>query len=141
MGCMVFGIDPIVREHKNFFCIYHTDDAKEVLAKSDIVVITLPLTEQTRHMFDEKMLAAMRQGTVIVNIARGALIETDALIRALGKNIGGAVLDVFEEEPLSSDSPLWDMPNVIITPHNSFVGSGNNKRMSDVVMSNLKKVQ
>ena len=73
---------------------------------------------------------------VLVNISRGAVIDTDALLRHL-PNIGGAVLDVFEEEPLSENSLLWSMENVILTPHNSFVGDGNKKRLADLVMKNL----
>lgn len=137
--CMVWGIDTRVREHENFFCVYHLDDVKEVLSKSDIVIITLPLTDETYHMFNDEMFDAMKPGAIIVNIARGALVNTEALIDALQNKLGGAVLDVFEEEPLSENSPLWDMENVVITPHNSFVGSGNNRRMSNVIMKNLEK--
>lgn len=73
-GCMVWGIDTRVREHENFFCVYHLDDVKEVLSKSDIVIIALPLTDETYHMFDKEMFAAMKSGAVMVNIARGALV-------------------------------------------------------------------
>lgn len=139
MGCTIFGIDPVVTENRNFFCIYRTDDVKDVLGKSDIVIITLPLTEQTRHMFNAELFGAMKKDAVIVNIARGALIETEAMVNALNTKMFGAVLDVFEEEPLSPDSPLWDMENVVITPHNSFVGEGNGKRMSDLIMKNLEE--
>ena len=137
-GCMVLGIDIVVREIEHFSCVYHLNDAKEVLSKSDIVIITLPLTDETYHMFDKEMFEAMKPGAVVVNIARGALIDTHELISALSNKLGGAVLDVFEEEPLG-DSPLWDMENMVITPHNSFVGNGNNRRMSNVIMKNLEK--
>lgn len=141
MGCTVYGIDPIVREHKSFFCIYHTDELKYILGKSDIVIITLPLTEKTRGMFDVDALAAVKDGAVLVNISRGALIRTEALIDELKSQRISAVLDVFEEEPLSEDSELWYLENVIITPHNSFVGEGNGKRMSDVIMNNLREFE
>ena len=137
MGCMVYGIDPVVREHRSFFSIYHTDDLKYVLERSDVVIITLPLTEETRGMFDADVLGAVKTGAVLVNIARGALIKTEALIDELKSGRISAVLDVFEEEPLKEDSELWNMDNVIITPHNSFVGEGNGKRMSDVIIKNL----
>lgn len=137
-GCMVLGIDIVVREIEHFSCVYHLNGAKEVLSKSDIVIITLPLTDETYHMFDKEMFEAMKPGAVVVNIARGALIDTHELISALSNKLGGAVLDVFEEEPLG-DSPLWDMENMVITPHNSFVGNGNNRRMSNVIMKNLEK--
>lgn len=136
--CVVFGIDTNVREHKNFSCIYHLDDMKKVLSKSDIIIITLPLTEQTYHMFSKEMFDAMKPGAVVVNIARGGLVDTEALIEALRDRLYGAVLDVFEEEPLAKDSPLWDMENVIITPHSSFVGSSNAKRLGDIIINNIR---
>ena len=74
---------------------------------------------------------------MLVNISRGAVIDTDALLRHL-PNIGGAVLDVFEEEPLPKTSPLWNMENVILTPHNSFVGDGNRARLWHAIKENLK---
>ena len=138
-GCVVAGVDIVVREIEHFTKVYHLSEVKEVLSKSDIVIITLPLTDETYHMFDEELLVAMKPGAVLVNIARGALVDTDALIEALNEKLCGAVLDVFEEEPLKEDSPLWDMENVIITPHNSFVGDGNNRRMSNVILKNLEK--
>lgn len=136
-GCIVWGIDTMVRKHENFFCVYHLNDIKEVLSKSDIVIITLPLTDSTYHMFDQDIFNAMKTGAIVVNISRGALVDTDALILALQNKLFGAVLDVFEEEPLKENSPLWDMENVVITPHNSFVGNGNASRMSRVILSNL----
>lgn len=138
-GCVVSGVDIVVREIEHFTKVYHLSDVKETLSKSDIVVVTLPLTDETYHMFDEELFVAMKPGAVLVNIARGALVDTDALIEALNEKLCGAVLDVFEEEPLVEDSHLWDMENVIITPHNSFVGDGNNRRMSNVILENLEK--
>ena len=138
-GCVVAGVDIVVREIEHFTKVYHLSEVKEVLSKSDIVIITLPLTDETYHMFDEEMFSSLKPGAVLVNIARGALINTDAMVNALETKLGGAILDVFEEEPLKEDSPLWDMENVIITPHNSFVGDGNNRRMSNVIMKNLEK--
>ena len=137
--CTVWGVDILVREIKHFSCVYHLNDVIEVLSQSDIVIITLPLTGETYHMFDKEMLEVMKPGAVLVNIARGALIDTDALVVALKEKLGGAVLDVFEEEPLNENSPLWDMENVIITPHNSFVGDGNQNRLNNTIISNLKR--
>lgn len=139
MDCIVYGIDTQVRTHKNFFCIYHIDEIKKVISKSDIVIVTLPLTDETRHMFNKDLFEAMKPESVLVNIARGALVETDALMEALANKLFGAVLDVFEKEPLNENNQLWDFDNVIITPHNSFVGCGNNIRMSNVIMKNLEK--
>lgn len=136
--CIVWGIDIEIKSHENFSCIYPLEESKKVVAKSDIVIITLPLTVETYHMFDKEIFDVMKVGAIIVNIARGALLNTEALIDALKNKLGGAVLDVFEEEPLG-ESLLWDMENAIITPHNSFVGNGNSKRLSKVIMNNLEK--
>ena len=105
---------------------------------SDVVVLTLPLTEQTRHLFGAELFAQMKPGAVLVNISRGGIVDTAALENALQDHLGGAVLDVFEEEPLSPKSCLWDMENVIATPHNSFVGEGNPRRLAEVIFSNLQ---
>lgn len=137
-GCIVEGIDIAVKTHESFSCIYPLKDIKEVLAQADVVIVTLPLTDETRHMFDKEMFCAMKPDSVIVNIARGALIDTEALTDALKDKLYGAVLDVFEEEPLG-ESPLWEMENVIITPHNSFVGDCNGERMSKIIIENLEK--
>ena len=138
-GCVVYGVDIVRREIEYFSQIYHLSEIKEALLKSDIVVITLPLTDETYHMFGKDYFSSMRSGALLVNIARGALIDTEELVLALKDKLGGAVLDVFEEEPLNVDNPLWGMENVLITPHNSFVGNGNNERISNVIMRNLEK--
>lgn len=139
MGCSVIGVDPFVHENEIFSRIFHTDDFLEALKQSDIVIVTLPLTSETRHMFNKSLFDAMKDGSVFVNIARGALVDSNALMEALGNKLYGAVLDVFEEEPLPESSPLWNMKNVLVTPHNSFIGNGNGKRMSDVIMKNLEE--
>jgi phosphoglycerate dehydrogenase-like enzyme len=88
------------------------------LAESDYVVLAVPLTAESRHLIGEAELAAMRPTAVIVNIARGAVIDQDALVKALkAGRIGGAALDVTEPEPLPPDSELWGLENVMITPH------------------------
>ena len=85
-----------------------------------------------------KTLAHLRTNAVIVNIARGGLVDENALIEILRQRQDlFAVLDVFEQEPLSQNSPLWSLPNVALSPHNSFVSNGNNKRMFQVIESNL----
>ena len=115
-------------------------DIENVLPECDIVVLTLPLTNETRHLFSSRMYKKMKNTAILVNISRGGVVDQAALINALQKDeIAGAALDVFEEEPLTEDSPLWDMDNVLITPHNSFVGDGNHRRMFEVIYKNLKE--
>ena len=136
--CRVVGVDIFEAELPNISKMYHISKLQEVLPHSDVVVLTLPLTEETKHLFGESAFAAMKKGAILVNIARGGVVDTQALIQALQGYLGGAVLDVFEEEPLSPDSPLWDMEQVLLTPHNSFVGDHNSQRLADVILSDLK---
>lgn len=137
--CRVVGVDIFEAELPNISRMYHISKLQEVLPHSDVVVLTLPLTEETKHLFGESAFAAMKKGAILVNIARGGVVDTKALIQALQDHLGGAVLDVFEEEPLSPDSPLWDMEQVLLTPHNSFVGDHNSQRLESVIFSNLKE--
>lgn len=136
-GCNVIGVDLFPREDEQYACIVDLNCLDDELPKADIVVLTLPFTDTTYHLMNEKRFTMLKENAVVVNIARGAVIDTEALSKNVPK-LGGAVLDVFEEEPLAENSPLWNMDNVIITPHNSFVGDGNHKRLFDVIMKNLE---
>lgn len=138
-GCHVTGIDLVTREDVLYDVILPLNRLSDALASADIVVLTLPLTEETRHLIDRRALDTMKPGAILVNIARGAIVDTNALIEALTTHLGGAVLDVFEEEPIDQTSPLWDMENVILTPHNSFVGEGNRGRLWEAVSANLQR--
>ena len=110
--------DNYYEEGSSFDEVYSNDDLDKVLPLCDFVVIVTPLTDATRHMFNMDKFRIMKKTAVVINIARGPVVKEDDLIRALQTGeIGGAALDAVEEEPLSSDSPLWDMDNVIITPH------------------------
>ena len=88
---------------------------------SDFVVLALPLTPSTEDIFDAERLARVKPGAWLINVARGRLVNEQALVRALHDGpLGGAVLDTFREEPLPPDSPLWGVPNLIATPHTSW---------------------
>lgn len=139
-GARVTGIDIFPRNDENYEKILGLGNLGDELTKSDITVLTLPLTEETRHLIDKAAFEKMKKTSVLVNISRGAVVDGSALEEALAAGkIGGAVLDVFESEPLETESPLWDMENVIITPHNSFVGENNDKRLDGVIMGNIKE--
>lgn len=138
-GCEIIGIDLFPRKDAFYDQMLGLDKFEEVLPYADVVVLTLPLTDETKHLVDGDMMIHLKDGAVLVNIARGAIIDTNALIKSLGR-LGGAVLDVFEEEPLNEYNPLWRMDNVILTPHNSFVGSGNDPRLSKLIIKNLENV-
>lgn len=138
-GCNVVGVDLFPRVDEYYEHIYALTELDRTLAMADIVVLTLPLTEETRYMMNENRFSIMKDGSVLVNIARGAIIDEKALLKALDEKLTGAVLDVFEEEPLSSNNVFWGKENVIITPHNSFVGDGNNKRLYKLISNNLEQ--
>ena len=140
MGCKVSGVDIATFESEYYSSISPLSEIKHAVKDADFIVLTLPLTNESRFLINEDILSAMKRDAVIINISRGAVVNTEHLIKALSeKTIGGAVLDVFEDEPLGEGSPLWDMENVIVTPHNSFVGDGNSDRLYKVIMENLGK--
>jgi len=112
----------------------------DLLAQSDFVIITVPLTRETRYLIDAQALAQMKKSAWLINIARGAIVDESALVEALQEErIGGACLDVFEEEPLSEDSPLWGLPGVVITPHNSWSSSRLQEREVELFLENLRR--
>jgi phosphoglycerate dehydrogenase-like enzyme len=90
---------------------------EELLGQADIVVLTLPLTSETRHLMNAQRLGTMKPGALLVNAARGPIVDTDALLQALNENRIRAAIDVTDPEPLPSDHPLWKAPNLLITPH------------------------
>lgn len=138
-GCRTIGVDIAVMGGNDAFeAIHPLEKLDSVLPLADILVLTLPLTDSTRHLMNETRLARMNDRTVIVNISRGGVIEQGSLAAELASGRLRAVLDVFEDEPLAEDSPFWGLPNVIITPHISFIGNNNGKRLACVVIGNLK---
>lgn len=135
-GCHVTGVDLYPRTDENFEEMVGLEIFETVLSRCDVVVLSLPLTDKTRYLMNASKLRLLKQGTVLINIARGAVLDTEALIKVL-PHLRGVVLDVFEEEPLAEDSPLWGMNNVVITPHNSFVGEGNRERLQNLILNNI----
>ena len=138
-GCKVIGVDLYPREDIAYEKIYSLVKIEDCLTQSDVVVLTLPLTEETRGMMSQQRFSVMKDKSILVNIARGAVVDELALLKALDEKLLGAVLDVFEEEPLSPDNQLWKTENVIITPHNSFVGDGNADRLEQSILESLRK--
>jgi len=111
-----------------------------LIEASDWLVLATPLTSETRHMIGANELARLRPGAVIVNLGRGALIDEPALIEALRSGrLAGAALDVFEREPLPLESPLWEMPNVLVTPHISGLGPRYWERAVELFRGNLER--
>lgn len=136
--CNVVGIDIMPYQSNWYEKMLGFDKLDEEISGCDIIILTLPLTYETKGLINKERLSKIKDGSVLVNVARGAVVDQTALIEMLECNRIMAVLDVFDTEPLDIYSPLWDMENVIITPHNSFVGDGNHKRMISVILNNLE---
>ena len=136
-GCRCLGVARTGRQQPFFEAVHPISQLPRLLPEADILVLALALTPDTRHLLDESMLLRMKSGSILVNLARGAIVEEGALLKALDSPLAGAVLDVFETEPLPENSPLWERENLILTPHNSFVGEHNHTRMMDTVLRNL----
>jgi phosphoglycerate dehydrogenase-like enzyme len=116
------------------------DEWRGRLGEFDWVVLCTPLTGESRHQIGARELGAMKPGSWILNISRGSLIDQDALIAALeGGGVGGAYLDVTDPEPLPADSPLWRMPNVIVSPHSSWASRRFERRASELFLDNLTR--
>ena len=140
-GCATIGMDIFAVESELFDELYNISDLQTIVSKADVLVLTLPLTDETRNLINADILLQTKKTAIIVNISRGPIIDTHALIKALDKEaIGGAVLDVFEDEPLANDSCLWDYDNVVISPHNSFVSNKNNNRLFELIKRNLNEI-
>lgn len=139
MGCKVTGVNRSPKTIDVFDEIHSINDMKEVIKDKDIVIITVPLNQNTYHMFNKETLENLKENSMIVNLSRGAVIDTEAMIDMLKNKDIVAVLDVFENEPLETDSELWNLENVLITPHNSFVGENNTKRLFQITYHNLKE--
>lgn len=117
-----------------------TDELPLLLETSDFVVVTLPLNDETRGMLGREQFGRMKPGAFLINIARGPIIRQEELVEALQSGtLAGAALDVFEKEPLPADSPLWTMPNVIITPHTAGGYRGFQDVTTDLFLDNLDR--
>ena len=140
LGAYVIAIKQNVKNKPDFISkVYSADQMDKILPKADFVILCLPHTEKTHHIFDKKKFKLMKKSAVIINIGRGGLINEMDLLEALDKKIiGGAGLDVTEEEPLPKNSKLWEMENVVITPHHSGWSEKYMDRAIDIFCLNLK---
>ncbi len=120
--------------------VYPADRLYDLLGRADAVVVTLPLTRETRGMLDARALRRVKPGTILVNAGRGGVIDEPALVDVLREqHLGGAALEVFATEPLPHDSPLWDLPNVLISPHTAALSVHENERISELFCENLSR--
>ncbi|WP_054951425.1 D-2-hydroxyacid dehydrogenase [Numidum massiliense] len=117
-GMHTLGVNTSGRAVPHVDTMFLTDELAQLMSASDYVVVTVPYLPETHHLIDAKALAAMRREAYLINISRGSVVDEHALMAALEQQeIGGAVLDVFVQEPLPTTHPLWTMDNVILTPH------------------------
>lgn len=137
-GCKTFGFDVHSFEADGLDCVCLISELDAYLPDFDIIVLTLPLTDETYHLFNYARFELMKEGSLLMNISRGSVINESDLVRFLSeKQRITAILDVFEEEPLPVSSKLWEFDNVLLSPHNSFVGEGNASRLFDVILNNF----
>ena len=141
LGLEVSGVARSARHRDSDFVAVHGRDGLDAaLGEADFVVITTPLTEETRGLFDAARIARMRPGARLVNVGRGPIVDEAALTEALASgSLGGAALDVFVEEPLAGESPLWAMENVIVSPHMSGDFFGSHEALVALFAQNLRR--
>ncbi|KAK9816443.1 hypothetical protein WJX72_000288 [[Myrmecia] bisecta] len=128
------------KEHEQHLKVYPPNQLHRLMAESDYVVLALPATPATKHMINKAAIAAMKPTGVLVNVGRGSTLVEAALVEALQEGrIKGAALDVFEVEPLPTESPLWDLPNVLMTPHTADRTKQFQHDAMEVFVANLKR--
>jgi phosphoglycerate dehydrogenase-like enzyme len=122
--------------------LHPVSELRALVARADAIVVTLPATDATRGLLDADTLAAVKPGAVLVNVGRGAVIDESALAERLQDGtLGGAALDVFTEEPLPEDSPLWGLENVIVSPHGIALVEAEEPRIVELFIDNLRRLR
>ena len=137
-GVELWGYNTDGRDIKYFDECFSKDQIDEIFKNCDVVVSTMPCTAETEGMLNKDKFALMKDGSSFINVGRGKLVKEDDLVQFLDK-FKGVALDVFENEPLRDDSPLWEAENVIVTPHNCWASDSNRERVDQMIYSNLKK--
>ena len=140
LGLQVLGVRGSTTLHDAVDELFQPAALGEIIGRADAVSLHVRLTDRTRRLIDRSMLAAMKPGALLLNTSRGGVIDEAALVEALAQGqVGGAYLDVFETEPLPQDSPLWELPNVLITPHTSDNVVGWPKKLAGSFTENLER--
>ncbi|WP_283135986.1 D-2-hydroxyacid dehydrogenase [Rhizohabitans arisaemae] len=140
LGAGTIGVSRSGRPAEGFDRVVPVEDCLEVLPEADWVVLAMPLTPENRYLIRAEHFVAMKDTAVLINVGRGALVAEDDFVAAVTEGtIAGAVIDVFEQEPLPSDSRFWGLPRTVVTPHTSFRASGNLQRLCDDFCANLDR--
>lgn len=139
-GVNILGVNTNGRDIEFFNKCYAMNDLNEMLELCDVVVVTIPYTKSTHHLINEDSFKVMKDGSFFINVARGSIVDESSLIENLksGK-LAGAALDVYEEEPLKEHNPIWELDNVILTSHNSWISEMRNERRFNIIYDNMKK--
>lgn len=141
-GMRVLGISRSAATRPHVETVHPPQALAALLPGADDIVISLPLTDETRGLFDAAMLSLCKPGATLVNVGRGRVIDEGALIAALrGGQLAGAALDVFATEPLPADNPLWGLPNVLIAPHTAALSRRENERIVAQFCENLGRLR
>jgi phosphoglycerate dehydrogenase-like enzyme len=139
-GVKIFGLNTAGTKVEYFDRCFSVSEIDSMLSGCDVVVLTIPSTAETHHLISKDRFNCFKEGAYLINVARGNIIDENALIENLSSGrIAGAALDVFEEEPLKSDNLLWTLDNVIITPHNSWISEMRNIRRWNLIHENLRR--
>ena len=140
-GMRVIGVDPAPKDRPEYLeAIYDPEDLRVMLGQSDFVVVCVPHTGETEYMLDDDGQRSMKPGSILVNIGRGKVVDLSALSRHIESgHIGGAALDVYEEEPLPGDHPLWKQKQVLLTPHVAGVSPEIQGRREDAIVENARR--
>lgn len=143
MGAYVIAVKRRPSERPDYVDeLYYEAELDRVIPRADVFVLTIPMYAEVRHIISQRRIALMKPSALLVNIARGGLIDQDALIAALQQGkIAGAALDVFEQEPLPEDSPLWELENILLTPHNAggFSSPMAREKIGQIMLDNLER--
>lgn len=137
--CNVRGVNRSTGEKPFFDKIVSLTQLSEEVEGADITLCAIASTSETRHLFSSTVFNRVKAGSIFINLSRGNVVDTKALEKALRGSLGGAVLDVFEEEPLPKEHQLWSLPNVLISPHNSYVGDGNAARLEKLILDHFRR--
>jgi D-2-hydroxyacid dehydrogenase (NADP+) len=140
LGMRVTGVKRTVEPVPDVDRVYPSEDLLAAVEGVDFVALACPLTDETYHLVDGAVLAAMDGGAYLINVARGSVVDQGALVGALDEGeVAGAALDVFEEEPLPADSPLWEFDEVLVTPHRSGSTWEYYQLVGDIVLENVER--
>ncbi len=142
IGMEVTGVRRSGEQVEGVSRVYTPDELHEAVSDARFVAVSVPLSDETERLIDADVLAAMDEGSYLINVSRGSVVDQDALVAALESGeIRGAALDVFEVEPLPHDSPLWGMDEVIVTPHASAYTREYYEDVAELVIENLERIE